>query len=357
MCYREPRVLLIFEPIGGKPMKKFLLILVALALLLAACGDGDDAEGETTTTVAAAGTTETTAADETTTTAAETTTTTVAETTTTTVAETTTTTTGASDPSESPLLAALSGSGDLEATSFRMEGEMTMLGVNPDDPLAEFSITFSGAFAENGDNSLVMDMSGIAEAGGDEIPPGFEDLFSELEIRTIGDISYMKFGFFSMLGVTTDWVSMDAEEAGDTAGAFGAAPIDPTEFVDSFDVEGVEIEELGTETVRGVSTTHYRLTVDPEVLAEQAGDDAIEDLEELGALGLDGPLPVEFWVGDDGYLYRMMMDIEGDGLADGSFGALTMIYEMFDYNSAITIDPPPAEDVTDGSELGSFLTG
>ena len=109
--------------------------------------------------------------------------------------------------------------------------------------------------------------------------------------------------------------------------------------------------------MRGVSTTHFLITIDPEVLAEQAGEDALEDLEDLGALGVDGPLEVEFWVGEDGYVYRMTMQLEGTGLAEDSFGSMTMIYEMFDYGANIEIEPPPADQVTDGSELGGLFTG
>jgi len=338
-------------------MRRFFILLVALALALAACGGDDEGDATATTAAAASETTEANA-EQTETTAAETTTTAAAETTTTTtVAETTTTTAAAVIDESSPLYAALAQTN--EVTSGRMEGEIVMVGVEGLPAESEFAITFSGEFDyATGDSSIVMDMSSLMDMApeGEEIPPGFEDLFGDMEIRTIGDTAYMKFGMFAMFGVETEWVSMSAEDAGSTAGSFGAAPSNPTDLIGEFG-EDVEIEELGSETVRGVNTTHYRMIVDMAEMMAEADPEALEELESMGPISADGTMPIEFWVGDDGYLYRILMEFTGDTDAADGFGSMRMLWEMFDYGADIVIEAPPADQVTDGEALSGFFTG
>ena len=227
-------------------------------------------------------------------------------------------------------------------------------------PGIEFAIEFSGEFDNaTGNSSMIMDMSGLADAApaGEEMPAGFEDFFGEMEIRTIGDISYMKFGMFAMLGVPTEWVRMSADDAGSAAGSFGASPINPTEMMDAFSTDNAQIVDLGSEQVRGVNTTHYQITMDIEAMMEEADADSIEELENLGPLPVNGELPVDFWIGDDGNVYRMLLEIVGADVAESGFESMRMMWEMFDYGANIEVVAPPEEDVTDGDALAGFLTG
>jgi len=330
-------------------MRRFLHLLAVLTLVLAACGGSDEGDSTSTTTAAGSEITET-STEQTETTAAETTTTTAAETTRTTAA-------AATVDESSPLYAALAQTNEM--ASGRMEGEMVITGVEGLPAGSEFAITFSGEFDyETGNSSMIMDMSSMMDMAPEDeaIPPGLEDLFGEMEIRTIGDTAYMKFGMFAMLGVETEWVSMSAEDAGSTAGSFGAAPSNPTDLLGEFG-DDVEIEELGSETVRGVNTTHYRMIVDMAEMIAEADPDALEGLESMGPIAADGTMPIEFWVGDDGYLYRILMEFSGDTEAADGFGSMRMKWEMFDYGADIVIEAPPADQVTDGEALTGFMTG
>ncbi len=339
-------------------MRKLLYLLAILSLVAAACGGSEDSDATTTTASTGSATTaaeqnestETTAATETTV-ATETTAATDAE-------DTTTTTAGETTVADSPLLAAIEQSS--QATSGRMEGSMVVTGSEGMPSGTEFAIEFSGEFDNaTGNNSMIMDMSGLADAApaGGEIPPGFEDFFGEMEIRTIGDISYMKFGLLAMLGVPTEWVRMPAADAGAAAGNLGASPTNPTEMMKAFSDENAQIIDLGSEQVRGVNTTHYQITMDVEAMMEDANVDSFEELENLGPLPANGELPVDFWIGDDGNVYRMVLEFVDVDVADAGFESMRMVWEMFDYGANIEIVAPPEEDVTDGDALGGFLTG
>lgn len=334
-------------------MRKFVILLFVFALLTAACG-GDDSgsSSDTATTTTATAATETTAATATT---AATETTAAPETT----QATETTTTQAGESVESAAFyAALEKSTEIQ--SGRVEGTMTMRGVEGLDAGSEVSMGFSGEFDNTtGNSSFTMDLSDLAGAmpEGEEIPPEFSDMFGEMEIRTIGDTSYMKFGFFSMLGVGTEWVSMPAEDAGTAASSFGAGPTNPMEFMGAWSQAGTEVESLGSEDVRGASTTHYRVTIDVDAMVEAADDMAVEDLDSLGATFPGGTMPVDFWVGDDGNVYRVVMEIDGSTDASNGFSSLTMLWEMYDQGATITIEPPPADQVTDSAALGGMFSG
>lgn len=332
-------------------MRRFLTLLVVFALLAAACGGGDgDAEASTTTAAAAEG-------GETATTEAQPTETTAAPETTS-APETTAapTTTAPEDIGDSPLLAAIARSG--EATSGRMEGAFVITGAEGMPAGTEFSIKFTGEHAANGDNTFIMDLSEAAGAapGGEEIPPEFADMFGEMEVRTIGDTSYLRFGMFAMLGVETEWVSMPATDAGSTAASFGANPVNPADIMSTFGPGVSDPQDLGRETVRGVETTHYAVLIDIDKMMAEADAAALEELEDIGTSFPTGELPVNFWIGDDGNIYRFSMDFDGAVTPDATFESMTMIWEMFDYGAAIEIAAPPADQVTDGSNLTTMFT-
>ena len=92
-------------------------------------------------------------------------------------------------------------------------------------------------------------------------------------------------------------------------------------------------------------------------MMEAADDTTVEDIESLGAVFPDGTTPIEFWVGDDGYVYRMVMELGESADTSTGFESMTMVYEMYDFGADITTEAPPADQVTDGSSLAGMLSG
>ncbi len=334
---------------------RVLTTFAALMLVIGACGDGDTA----TETTAVAAATDTTATPATTTAAPETTVTEAPATTTTAAPATTTTaTSGGGNGALAEFQAAIADTA--AATSGRMEGSFAVTGLEGAPAGTDFTMPFSGAFDNAaGTFSFVMDMSGIASIAGEELPPGFEDLFGELEVRQVGDVAYMRFPFFStFLGAETEWLRMPASEAGDAAGGFGgAAPTNPGDFLSGFEGADATVEELGTESVRGVTTTHFRITFDTEALLEQATPEQRAELEAQGPLP-QGEFPMDIWIGDDGFVYRYVVEFDGaavDAQPGEGFEYMTMTFEMYDYNTPVDIAEPDPSNVTDAEELGGLF--
>jgi hypothetical protein len=106
-------------------------------------------------------------------------------------------------------------------------------------------------------------------------------------------------------------------------------------------------QKVGTETIDGVRTTHYRGTVDVRDALDQA---TAEDrktlqrlLDEAKAHGVDATSTTfDVWVGDDGLVRRLTQRV-------GSVGHLTMTFS--DYGEPVHIEAPAADATVDLSDL------
>jgi len=325
--------------------RKFLLAC-CLALVVAACG-GEAAD--TTTSVADDGPT---------TTAADVTTTQGDSTTTSAVEETTTTASSGTSSSLAALQAAMRTSAD--AAPARVEGVMRMEGVAGGEGPEVVEMPFEMMLdAATGNSSMVMDFAAMAQMGGEEMPPEMADMMGSMEVRQIDDTVYLKFPFFTaFMGAETEWVSMPAEEGDDVTSGLGGstAPSDPSTFLESFsEVEGTA-EEIGPEDVRGIATTHYRVIVDQD-WREHMSAEELAELEEQGPLP-DAEFPLDLWIDGDGLVQRMAMTMTGEDLeTDDEFQSMTMMFDFFDFGQSVTIEPPPADQVTDMEEMSGPFGG
>jgi hypothetical protein len=102
-------------------------------------------------------------------------------------------------------------------------------------------------------------------------------------------------------------------------------------------LEGADVEKVGTEDVRGVATTHYRVS-----LAE-AGESALAKLPRAARNWFDltfdedhisGDVTFDIWVDSDDLIRRF----------DTAYSGTTMSIEYFDFDADITITPPPVTD-------------
>ncbi|MCP5025501.1 MAG: LppX_LprAFG lipoprotein [Actinomycetia bacterium] len=234
----------------------------------------------------------------------------------------------------------------------RMAATMTMAG-GPDLPVP-VEILLSGEFDfPNTAVALQMDMSGMIDAMADSDDPDAAlagSFFGEpIEIIQIGGTSWIKMGLLAMfLGEDVEWIELTEDEftAADQflPGATGA--FDPQEFVGFLNGAG-GVEDLGSEQVRGVDTTHYRGTITQEMLAQFDPDSDMSDVSSTEEM------PFEVWVDGDGLIRRLVMEISDTG--DGS--SMTLDWEMYDFGEAIDITPPPADQVTSGDQIGALLGG
>ncbi len=314
-------------------MRKLFAVVLAVATLTTACGGGTEC-GTTTAPQSGQAITSNTEASAT--------------------SEAPATTSPGTLPGDS-LIAALENAEQM--TSGRTEASIVILGPEGLPTSTQMEFRFSGEFDAAGNSSFIIDLSQAAAMGTVTIPDEFGDLFGEMEVRTIGDTAFLRFGLFSMFGVQTTWLSLSADDASMAAGSFGASPINPADAMAVFGRAVNEFEDLGRETIREVETTHLRAVIDIQNMVDEA---TAEELAELGALGTGLPgalLPVHFWIDDVGNIHRFQTAIDGTLDSNATFVQMTMTWDMFDHGAPIEIVAPPANDVTDGSALENMFTG
>lgn len=332
-------------------MKK-LSVLVAGAMLVVACGGGADDAVETTSGAAVS----TTAVAEATTTAAEPTTS-MAETSTTAAAETTTT--GATaDAKGLDVLLRNVGSEGAEVTSARIEGSMSIEGAVTDGegPMS-FEVPFTTVFdTVSGDFAVMMDMSAMGDMVPESEDPLAAQMLTQFEIRQIGEDAYVRMPFLAaMLGSDAEWIRMPADESDTFTGDMGVQT-DPFEMLDTYREANAQVEELGTEEVNGVEATHYRVVVDSESYLASLSDEERAQIEAEGPMP-QGEFPLDLWITDDGFIVKMLMEIDGsevdfDANSTETFERMTLTYDVFDINQPVEISAP--DDYAEMDDLGGF---
>lgn len=113
--------------------------------------------------------------------------------------------------------------------------------------------------------------------------------------------------------------------------------VDPGRILATFKRVSGAVETLGEETVRGVPTTRYRLTLDLARLIETASEQQRAQLREE----LEGrerkTAPVEVSIDDVGLARRIRFVIDGDPVS----------IDFFDFGIAVDVQAPPAAEVED----------
>jgi hypothetical protein len=234
------------------------------------------------------------------------------------------------------------------------------LTVTSDVPGQDAPIVFTGEGEfdyEAQKGRFAYDLSDLFAAAG-------QDFGSEpAEIVIDGTVIYMKFpALTSLLPGATDWLKFDLTTLGQQSG-IDLSQLqqlnqgDPTAILEYLRATG-EVEEVGTEEVDGVETTHYRATVDVDKAVAQAPEETRDQvqaqIDQLKAAGIS-ELPIDVWIGSDGLPRRLAYDITVDVSGQEAHTVLEM--NLTDYGVDVQIEPPPADQVTDYADLVAQLGG
>jgi hypothetical protein len=144
-----------------------------------------------------------------------------------------------------------------------------------------------------------------------------------VEQRVVDGVMYLRMG-------DGKWSKVDLPK--DSAGAgTGFSQLDPTKLLDYLRQVSKDVTNVGTETVRGVETTHYHATID---------------------LPGGGSLPIDVWIDGQGYARKATLN------ANVSGSSLGVVFEMYDFGAPVNVEAPPPDQVSDpGSGLGGILGG
>lgn len=146
------------------------------------------------------------------------------------------------------------------------------------------------------------------------------------------------------------WQRMDMTEVAGTRGA-GQFSQDPTQYLDFLRGAGEDVEEVGTEEIDGVTTTHYKADLSFDAIldyASESGEATEEEVEalrtQLEALG-DESVPSEVWIDEDGLPRRMTLAMNVE--AEGQAADMDITVDLYDYGVEVDVEPPADyEEVT-----------
>ena len=229
-----------------------------------------------------------------------------------------------------------------EGGSARMAMKMTMAGGAQNiEMTAEGAVEFA---TQRG--TMTMDMGAATEQMGGKI-----------EMITDGSTIYMKMPNAEQLGLKTPWMKMDMDALTGTPGMGNLQQLnnDPSNSMQLLRGVADDVEEVGTEELRGAQTTHYKATIDLNKALEEAPKDAQEYLRQQFETAGITQLPVDVWIDDEGRMRRQSFEmdlskIEGAD-APGAPTSMTLDMELFDFGAPVDVKPPPAKDVTDFADI------
>ena len=170
----------------------------------------------------------------------------------------------------------------------------------------------------------------------------------EIPVETIvtGDVFYMRSPVFARaVGRGKQWIKLDVgtiarQRGADLSGLLDASPT-PTNAL-AYLEGSVEVEKVAAESVRGVSSTHYKVKADLRRAVERASGGTRRSLEQVISQSGLRHLPLDVWLDRNGYIRKVSYD-EHSGRRE----AARVSIELHDFGAAVSIQPPPRDAVVD----------
>lgn len=127
-----------------------------------------------------------------------------------------------------------------------------------------------------------------------------------------------------------------------------AQQMQPSQYISQLAASG-DVHAVGTETVNGVSTTHYAGTVSlADALSRYSPALRSQLGSQMKATGITGT-KIDAWIDSQGLPRRMHMSTLGGK------GSMTMSMDILDYGVTVNVTPPPASQVADFGRLAGAM--
>lgn len=187
-----------------------------------------------------------------------------------------------------------------------------------------------------------------------------------IDMRMIGTTFYerlSKTGEFASSPYAGKWIKITFPASVQSAGTF-----DPRQTLSYFkELTTNGISKIGTATVRGAQTTHYKAQLDlTKVLdkaQQQLGSSTNLDLTQLAKqMGMQR-LPMDIYIDGQHLVRRVTMTMEitapsSAGSEAGQHASFAVNEDFYGYGTPVNVTTPPANEVIDGTGLlhGSLPT-
>jgi hypothetical protein len=126
---------------------------------------------------------------------------------------------------------------------------------------------------------------------------------------------------------------------------------DPTAALETLRGASHDVRKVGTATIRGTSTTHYRGTIDVTA-AIQAAPPSLRDKVQQ-TFGQVKSLPFDAYIDDQGRLRRFEqhLTLPATSATGGQTVTVESTFDLYDFGTTVHVSAPPANRTVDGSAL------
>lgn len=145
------------------------------------------------------------------------------------------------------------------------------------------------------------------------------------------------------------WLQVDP----DTVGTSDIAQRDPSSSLDALRGASGKVSRAGSDKVRGVNTTHYRVTLD---LAKAISNspEAQRDHVETSVIALGTrSIPADVWIDSKGRVRKLRLRLKGGTVANPG----SVEFEFFDLGAPVTVTQPDPNSIVDLSQIVGAATG
>jgi hypothetical protein len=187
---------------------------------------------------------------------------------------------------------------------------------------------------------------------------------AQIEILVTGNAVYEKLPaqFGAALSHGKPWVKFDLSALGafSSANPYLGTSSNPTQSLDYLLGVSNDVRVVGTDTIRGTQTTHYKLVLDLKKAAERLPAVSRRLFERVVSVFGTSGVPADVWADSHGRLRKFDLQLSitpKAGPAAGKNIRVSESLELYDFGVKVSVSPPPASQVTDITSTVQALAG
>jgi hypothetical protein len=250
-------------------------------------------------------------------------------------------------PEASPSTAASASTGGSTGAA-TAEGASAVIKQAAENTSAQQTAKLMGDVAiEGGGANTAMKLDGIVDFSTGNMSGSLTaDIFGQnatMQFLSVDGTTYIQMPMFG-----DKWIKSPAEA--------GLSTSDPMGQLDSLK-DVADLEEVGTEDVNGVSTTHYTGTIDLQAALKSAGlpKDQVKAAEKALAKPTEGAT-IDVWVDDQQRIVKVRQSVSLNVDGQGDSG-LTSTMTFSDFGTELDVTAPDPADVIDAGKLANMAQG
>jgi hypothetical protein len=182
-----------------------------------------------------------------------------------------------------------------------------------------------------------------------------------MEMRLVDNVMYVDMGDFpgaaSKLPDGKHWLAISLDALKDKTGIDfqqlleQAQQSSPTQGLEYLKGLTGDVTTVGDDTVNGEHAVHYRASIDYSMLGDKLKSLPGDVRSKLDSLP---PVPVDVWINDQDQAVKVHLALDAATMGAPSGGSIDMTMEMSNFDAPLDVQPPPADQTADLSDLTSL---